>query len=186
METSDGEGPWDRFLPEPLGRPASEPTTASSFAALAPVSSDALAWQANRFSEDPQYGDEGPRPPERSPTEPIPFSSPPGTGLFVGALGDHCTEFALPEGRLNRRGYTGQVDGTEVHDGEIVAIGSTQLVRSLTADASSFSVRVLLIAPRCAERTRGARRSGQRDDVRLEFERSVLEIAVAVARELPT
>jgi len=138
-ETTDGEGPWDRFLPEPSSAPSSALAPASSFSSL--------AWQANRFTEDPQYLDEGPGPPERSPTEPVPFAAPSGSGLFVAALGDHCADFQLPAGRLEKRGYLGPVDGIDVPDGELIGVGATQLTRTLLQEAAPFFCKTSLGGP---------------------------------------
>ena len=106
---------------------------------------------ANVFAADPQYFDEGLPGQHPPPTEEVA-----GSGVCVAALGDHALEVELPEETLKRRGFSDSLVGTAFSYGELILNGPVQLQRLLSAEAVSAKFRVLLVATRCSERTRGA------------------------------
>jgi len=58
--------------------------------------------------------------------------------LFVVALGDHCIDYQLPAGKLEKRGYLGPVEGIAVPDDELIGVGATQLLRDFSREAAPF------------------------------------------------
>ena len=178
-QTSDGEGPYDRFL----GPTPKQASTEPPLSLLPPLGSDhlsQLAWQGNMFAEDPQYF-EGGLPPDtpRETTDlgPTVFETTSATRVFVAALGDDASEVALLEGLCRQWGLDVELQGSALQEGELIAAGSAMSRQRLLDDSQGSSLQFFVVSLACFNHGRSTR-GPELDPVRREFASSVRRVLI--------